>query len=554
MRLYSDEEIQDLTDRVFLLKQKLEEGKLHVSAHLLAGFTQSLEAVRLGPDGRVDPATVDGRIRAMTLALVGIQQRSDLKKSYSLAKIQNMYFDFLFDQFGFIYEKMIKVGADPTQAALAMAQDSAFSERLSKVFPEIAGNLQEFWRGVGDAATYHLQDSRKLKAAFAGDIFPAHWENAVSSTGLYVDTIVLPCPFTRLAPLGEVMAPDELVTVLLKHVLTAMGYRELAVEDIDPPIVVISPDPKDLGDEDKSDLFKDSEILTCKHLGYLFDREFESYESVSEFCRSLETVDQIIAELHGRDRLILSSEWGTDPRGQLEKAVQKPPIQALRDESAGMCLLGGLAGRMPQALGAQRNALRIGGTPVINAATSWLYYSWMMGYQGSQVHNDPDRTTLHVTRALSAELGNNLQWLGNVPPETVLEIRRRGLADEVRSILGEGIADLVSLKPDNYFRTADQVIDNLDRAFLKHQKSLREAKSKKLKLYGIDVPACLAVGGIAVAAAITANPLLGAVSGIASVMGFANLKDIKTKYSVVSSEDKLRAASPTGLMFRHVKR
>lgn len=67
MRIYSEEEIQDLTDRVFLMRDRLEAGKIHFAAHLVEEFRKSFEAIRLRPDGLVDPTTVDGRIRASTL-------------------------------------------------------------------------------------------------------------------------------------------------------------------------------------------------------------------------------------------------------------------------------------------------------------------------------------------------------------------------------------------------------------------------------------------------------------------------------------------------------
>jgi hypothetical protein len=161
---------------------------------------------------------------------------------------------------------------------------------------------------------------------------------------------------------------------------------------------------------------------------------------------------------------------------------------------------------------------------------------------------------MHVVRALVAEAHNNLEWLGNVPPETVLEIRRRGLADDLRELLGQGVSNLIGINPDNYFRTADQVVENLDTAFRKHQQTLREARSKKLKLYGIDVGACTVTGAVAVAAALTGNATLGAISGALGVAGLPNLRDIKTKFKQIAAGDKARRESPTGLLFRHVKR
>ncbi len=68
-RTYTEEEIQDLTDRVFLLKEQLEAGKILFAEHLVAGFQRSLSAIQLRPDGLVAPETIDGRIRAATLAI-----------------------------------------------------------------------------------------------------------------------------------------------------------------------------------------------------------------------------------------------------------------------------------------------------------------------------------------------------------------------------------------------------------------------------------------------------------------------------------------------------
>jgi hypothetical protein len=161
---------------------------------------------------------------------------------------------------------------------------------------------------------------------------------------------------------------------------------------------------------------------------------------------------------------------------------------------------------------------------------------------------------MHVVRALVSEANINLEWLGNVPPETVLEIRKRGLANELRQLLGQGVSNLIGINPDNYFRTADQVVDNLNSAFGKHQRALAEAREKKLKLYGIDVGACMVTGAVGVAAALTSDPTLGAISGVLGIAGLPNLKDIKTKFKEISDEDKARRNSPTGLLFRHIKR
>lgn len=556
-REYTEDEVQDFTDRVFLLKEQLEAGKMRFASQELAdGFRRSYEAIRLRPDGKVDPSSLDGRIRAMTLAIVAMKQRDDAKKSLSLARVQEEYFKFLFREFGWLYDQMIKAEATPAAVAEITSRHDDMMQGLAEALPEMVDVVREFWLSVSEAAGYHLQDSQQLKAVFAGDIFPAHWENAVSTAGLYVDTIILPCPITRLGAMLKAAPSAQLIKLIIKHVLTAMTYRDIALADVDPPIAMIVPNPDDADDNDRQSLIVRATPAICTHAGYLFDRTFESIEELQEFCVYLETIEQVMKALKRPDRLIFDTEWGNDPREQLAMSLKKNPhLLGMNEPNAGYHVLASSIGRMPQALGAQEAAQHFRGSPFINAETSWLHYTWLLEYQGGRRNDDlTTRQSMHVVRALVTEANNNLEWLGNVPPETVLEIRRRGLADDLRELLAGGVSNLIGVNPDNYFRTADHVVDNLDTAFRKHQAVLREARSKKLKLYGIDVAACTATGAIAVVAALTGNVTLGAISGALGVAGLPNLKDIKTKFKQIAAEEKAHRDSPTGLLFRHVNR
>ncbi|ANF86293.1 hypothetical protein A7J50_2900 [Pseudomonas antarctica] len=197
-------------------------------------------AIRLRPDGLVDPTTVDGRIRAMTLAIRAFAYREDSKKSVSLQKIRSVYFDFLFREFDFLYKPMVKADATPAQAAAVAVRNDELVKHCTKALPELAEGIREFWSSVSDPAAFHLQDGQQFKATFSGDLFPAHWENVVSTAGLYIDTIVLPCPILKIAPLFEALPAKQVVELFIKHVLNAMTYRDIALAEIEPPLVVIS--------------------------------------------------------------------------------------------------------------------------------------------------------------------------------------------------------------------------------------------------------------------------------------------------------------------------
>lgn len=215
---FDEDYISSLTDRVFLIKSQLEAGKLKIAGHLIDGFKESFNKIRLRPDGKVDPATVDGRIRAMGAAVNHFFERDEIKKKYNIIDFQETYFRILFGNFQQFYTDLIKHNAEPYQVASVISKDKAFVEHLDQIFPDLMSHIKEFWDAAYEIGEIHLQDGDQLKANFAGDLFPSYKENAVSSTGLYIDTMILPCPILRVGRLHGVTNKEHFCFLLLKHV------------------------------------------------------------------------------------------------------------------------------------------------------------------------------------------------------------------------------------------------------------------------------------------------------------------------------------------------
>jgi hypothetical protein len=85
-------EREELHRRIELLQGKLKEGKIKVAPHLIDGLWESMEKVRILPDGIVDPDTVDGIIRSLCLAIAHDNERTEWKEAVSLKDIQEGYF------------------------------------------------------------------------------------------------------------------------------------------------------------------------------------------------------------------------------------------------------------------------------------------------------------------------------------------------------------------------------------------------------------------------------------------------------------------------------
>ena len=198
---HKEESRRELHRRVEILREFIESGRLKVASHLADEFWESLSKVRVDSSGLVLPDTVDGRVRAATLAVSQLAYRNELKSKVSLGETQEAYFKIIHDNFSHFYDLMVEHGSDPHSFAKVVSKDPKARVDLSGPIPDFIETISEFWESYGEAISVHISDTQQLKAVFGGDLFPSYAKNIVSTCGLYVDTIVLPCPFLRTADL-----------------------------------------------------------------------------------------------------------------------------------------------------------------------------------------------------------------------------------------------------------------------------------------------------------------------------------------------------------------
>jgi hypothetical protein len=540
---------QRLRRRLKILQEQFREGKIRIAEGL--DVEKSLLAVRTGPDGEVDLDTVDGLVRSMALAVTAMHDREELKKEASLSEIQNMYFKFIEDNFGHFFKLMNQRGMTPHDAGMAAKNSEGSIKEITENLGKFLEVIDQFWEGVGEIAHIHVEDMHhNVKGIFGGDLFPSHDENIASKCGIYTDTIVLPDPFLRSKIIFEHYSLADKAYYFMKHAMNILQYKELACADVEYPIVVILPDMGVLQEGEREFFHRLGREDSLVHAGKLFGRDFESFEELMDFCGSLDSIERTVAEISDGSRVLFDTDWDEDIGDQIGKAMKNQYMQPFGQITPGIVLASQALGRMSVSNEMLVKARRLNGTPIIDAPTSWQYLVWKMEYDAERAESELKSQDLHVVKGLSDLSTGEMQWIGNIPPEALIEIRKESAMEEIRGILGKGVNDLIQVNPANFHRSRDQIFDNINLAFSQHQKNLNDLSSKKWKFAGKDIGSWLVVGSLEVAAAVTGTPVWGLATIAADQMfDVPKLKDIPKSIRDLAEENKKVKKSPVGLLF-----
>lgn len=365
-------ERDELHEQVMLLKDDIKEGRVRVREGLTAA--DSLQKVRLAPDGKVDPSTVDSSVRAMAMAAAYARFRREVKK-VPLRESQEQYFQILEQFFGNAFAEMKKHKLTPPDLAKDMASRPKIVEAFAAEAKEFAAGIKEFWEFYGPVVEAHLQDMRSLKSVFGGDIFPSYTENIASSVGLYVDTLVLPDPLLRTTNFSGYLKPKQVLAFTVKHALNALQYKELALADVDPPIVVIAPDPLYVENSYGPVLQLAGEADLLAHSSRLFGHDFANFQELTDFLEKFPDPGALIASLSDASRLLFDVDW-SGPDDQIRRYTSEINARltgGASQQSVGKAVQFGLLGRMMQANDVLFKASRVQGNPLVDAPTSWQY-------------------------------------------------------------------------------------------------------------------------------------------------------------------------------------
>lgn len=446
---------------------------------------------------------------------------------------------------------MQKARANPQEFANVIANNDKALNSFTEAIDEFAAGLDEFWDHYGSVVETHLKDMSSLKVIFGGDLFPSYTENIACSVGLYTDTIVLPDPLHRLTKLRSIMVPRELFRLSVKHALNALNYRELALADVHSPIVVIAPDY--LADDSyRRNLMVAGEADTLEHCSRLFGRNFASTQELQAFLQQFPSIDSMISSVTDPTRLLFDVGWEGPLADQFARYKKDYVSQFGPEPPASRVLEYLILGRMMAANDAVFRSARFGGSPLIDAPTSWQYLLWKYEYNGNVFPPDAAGRDLLIAKAISLS-GSEHGMLNDVPPDALIEFRREGALEEVRKVIQKGMKEIDTASDATLKEVGENVINNIDTALSQHDRQLKELSSARAKFFGRDVSRWVVVGGLSVAASLIHSVPLGFLASASTFAGQPSPPELWKQYKELNAQsDKLRR-SPAGIMFRHLK-
>ncbi|MEX0300546.1 MAG: hypothetical protein AB3N28_15840, partial [Kordiimonas sp.] len=410
--------------------------------------------------------------------------------------------------------------------------------------------IEQFWEHLGEIAQIHVEDLHgNIKGVFGGDLFPANDENIASKCGIFADTIILPDPFLRSKHIFENYSKKDQAYYLVKHAMNILQYKDLACAELETPIVVILPDKAALEKEERdffNSLGKEDSLV---HAGKLFNRTFKSFEELIAFAQELDTVERAVAEIGDEKRVLFDTEWTGDVTAQLNQALENKHYQFFKD-SPGVLLASQALGRMSVSNELLVKSRRLNASPIMDAPTSWQYLVWKMEYDSERAEDKLNSENLHILKGLNDLASDSAQWLGNIPPESLIALRKEGAMEEIREILGVEIKELIEAEPSKFHSSRDQILKNIDRALNQHQKSIETLRAKKWKFAGTDIGSWLVVGSLEVTAAVTGVPVWGMATIVADqLLDVPKLKDIPQSIRDLADENNKLGKSPVGMLF-----
>jgi hypothetical protein len=543
-----------LDNAIKKLKEELQNHRILIdNSELENSINNSLKKINYDSEGKVIPSSVDSRVRALAIMIAGRKQCEKLL-SIPLKESQENYFKLLEMYFSKLFEEMRKYNVYPSQVASDMASRKNIVEAFkldSKAFFE---EIKKFWEYYSPIINAHISNLKGLKTSFGGDLFPSESHNIVHTVGLYADTIILPDPLLRVFGLFGFLSHEKVVYYLTKHALNVLQYKELALADVDPPILIIAPDEFYMNPKNAEIVLEISKSYVFEHLNTLFGTTISSEEEMNDFLKGIQSIDNLKHLMKNPERLLFDIDQMQEPlEVQIDNWMKEINANSefFKNMSTGELLQFNFLSRMRQANDTVLRGIQFDASPLMDAPTSWQYLIWKYEYDLRRTGTtDKKIKELLVNNALTSI---NAPLIGNLTDKALIKLRKEKALQELRDLLTKNIHEINEASEENFAEVTNQVISNLSNAFEEHRKYIGDLRNRNKKFYEYDILPLLIIGGLSIAAAFTTNSALSTIIEDSKVIFGGSVLNMLGKGIPLVKENRKIEKSPVSILLKYSK-
>jgi hypothetical protein len=484
-----------------------------------------------------------------------------------VVKSQKEYFDLLGMMFGInsIYNEMVKGNKDENQmASLISSCNNNINTFNDENYKHSMFIIINFWHEyIEDIKEYclHLEG---IKSVFGGDITSSFQGGGIVSSSMYLDTVMMPDPLPKTLQLFKSMDSKSSLYFFIKHSLNMMKYKDLALADVDKPIVLIIPDEsiimefldseKNISSESSFYQKLDTNNISNNikdHFTNIFNKEFRSLEELLNFILTINTEEDLLNSVNNGNRILFSNDSTKDSFSYRLGYYLENNNKLLNgrdiDGNLGYMLFELFSRRFVQLERLTTNSVNFNGFPVMDNKVPWNYLLWKLEYEAKRnVGENKINKDLVISNILS---NKELPMIGNLNTESLIRLRKEGALHELRDSISKGINIINESSENDINNVAKDVFRNLNEMVENHQKDISDMKLMGKKFYGDDIHSFLAWGTLGMTAFFGHGGIsLSAASLVGSAFFGTSVKDLYiSKKNIKIKKEKIKK-NPVGIL------
>ncbi len=410
------------------------------------------------------------------------------------------YFDLLDGYFRGIYQPGID---KDIQANYIIRMEKAAKVILLSI-DDIADDIAKFWNKYAGPVLSYIREKDIFKALYCGQISPLEGQQFVKRTAMYVDSILIEDPISALVRIKNLSTDNAYLLRMIQHAFNLMDMKELFFDIGGSPILTIYPSFHD--DDNNQKLKEYVHNYGLLYFSELLDNNFNDIDSFLDYFKSFNNPDKLTKVIKQPEMLPKNENQSIY---DFVNEVYKSIVESRRDSSGvtiGTALAHKILGQLTGIGTYLFQSSILNSQLAFDSEYYWKIYKWNINHQNKDINIDD-----LVLNSLNLE---NFSWLGNIPIDKLILLKKEGELSKVRNVLRKNIYSCTSSKGD-ITEISSKALYNIEEALKEHNSQVKEIEKALRKKFIIDGPIII----LGIVSAIFSGPLsLVPTLGLASTI------------------------------------